>query len=100
MRTIQTLAGFADGIVVWGGTEAVKAVRSLAPPGVKLIEWGHKLGFCYISDYANHTDEFSALAEHIASTKQLLCSSCQTVFIDTDDKTELTLFCKNVPSVS
>ena len=83
-----------DGIVVWGGTEAVKAVRSLAPPGVKLIEWGHKLGFCYISDYANHTDEFSALARHIASTKQLLCSSCQTVFIDTDDKTELTLFCK------
>ena len=94
VRTIQTLAGFADGIVVWGGTEAVKAVRSLAPPGVKLIEWGHKLGFCYISDYANHTDEFSALAGHIASTKQLLCSSCQTVFIDTDDKTELTLFCK------
>lgn len=87
-------AGNADGIVVWGGTEAVKAVRSLAPPGVKLIEWGHKLGFCYISDYANHTDEFSALAEHIASTKQLLCSSCQTVFIDTDDKTELTLFCE------
>ena len=94
VRTIQTLAGFADGIVVWGGTEAVKAVRSLAPPGVKLIEWGHKLGFCYISDYANHTDKFSALAEHIASTKQLLCSSCQTVFIDTDDKTELTLFCE------
>lgn len=94
VRTIQALAGFADGIVVWGGTEAVKAVRSLAPPGVKLIEWGHKLGFCYISDYANHTDEFSALAEHIASTKQLLCSSCQTVFIDTDDKTELTLFCE------
>lgn len=68
VRTIQTLAGFADGIVVWGGTEAVKAVRSLAPPGVKLIEWGHKLGFCYIADYANHTDEFSAFAEHIAST--------------------------------
>ena len=40
--------------------------RSLAPPGVKLIEWGHKLGFCYISDYANHTDEVSALARHIA----------------------------------
>lgn len=94
VRTIQTLAGFADGIVVWGGTEAVKAVRSLAPPGVKLIEWGHKLSFCYISDYAEHTDELSALAEHVASTKQLLCSSCQTVFIDTDDKTELTRFCE------
>lgn len=26
VRTIQTLAGFADGIVVWGGTEAVKAL--------------------------------------------------------------------------
>lgn len=37
VRTIQALAGFADGIVVWGGTEAVKAVRSLAPPGVKSL---------------------------------------------------------------
>lgn len=94
VRTIQTLAGFADGIVVWGGIEAVKAVRSLAPPGVKLIEWGHKLSFCYISDYENHHTELSALAEHIASTRQLLCSSCQTVFIDTDDKNELTRFCE------
>lgn len=94
VRTIQTLAGFADGIVVWGGTEAVKAVRSLAPPGVKLIEWGHKLSFCYVSDYVNHTDELSALADHIASTRQLLCSSCQTVFIDTDDKNELVRFCE------
>lgn len=94
VRTIQTLAGLADGIVVWGGTEAVKAVRSLAPPGVKLIEWGHKLSFCYVSDYVNHTDELSALAEHIASTKQLLCSSCQTVFIDTDGKKELICFCE------
>lgn len=94
VRTIQTLAGFADGIVVWGGIEAVKAVRSLAPPGIKLIEWGHKLSFCYISDYVNHADKLSALAEHIASTRQLLCSSCQTVFIDTDDKNELTRFCE------
>ena len=80
--------------MVWGGIEAVKAVRSLAPPGIKLIEWGHKLSFCYISDYVNHADKLSALAEHIASTRQLLCSSCQTVFIDTDDKNELTRFCE------
>ena len=38
--TPEELAEAADGIVVWGGDEAVKAVRRLADPGTRLIEWG------------------------------------------------------------
>ncbi|MGN0596913.1 MAG: acyl-CoA reductase [Ruminiclostridium sp.] len=94
IRAMQRLAALADGIAVWGGEAAVKAVRALAPAGAKLIEWGHKLGFCYISGFDGRTEELRGLAEHIAETKQLLCSSCQTIFIDTDDDGELRRFCE------
>lgn len=93
IRAMQRLAETADGIVVWGGEAAVKAVRTLAPVGAKLIEWGHKLGFCYISGIDGIEDDLYGLATHIAVTKQLLCSSCQTIFIDTDDDGEVRRFC-------
>ncbi len=93
IQAMRRMAELADGISVWGGTEATRAVRSLAPAGVKLIEWGHKLSFCYISGYADKQSELAALAEHIAVTKQRLCSSCQTIFIDTESEAELHDFC-------
>lgn len=97
ISAMQRMAELADGISVWGGEAAVKAVRSLAPTGAKIIEWGHKLGFCYIAEATNldHiTAELFALAEHIATTKQLLCSSCQTIFLNTQNEADLHKFCK------
>lgn len=97
ISAMQRMAQMADGICVWGGEAAVKAVRSLAPTGAKLIEWGHKLGFCYIAEASNLetiTCELTALAEHIATTRQLLCSSCQTIFLDTEDEADLHSFCR------
>jgi len=46
---IQALAALADGIVTWGGDGAISAMRSMAPPGCRLIEWGHRLSFAYLS---------------------------------------------------
>ncbi len=98
IHAMRKMAELADGIAVWGGDEATAAVRALAPVGVKLIEWGHKLGFAYISGYSDGSfdkrSELTALAEHIAATKQLLCSSCQVIYLDTDNERELEEFCK------
>jgi len=94
LHAIKKMAEMADGIVVWGGDAAISALRQFAPVGCKLIEWGHKLGFAYISGYEDKGKELSALAEHIISTRQLFCSSCQTIFIDTDNQEELHAFCK------
>lgn len=88
------MADLSDGIVVWGGDEAVRAVRRLANPGVKLIEWGHKLGFAYLSGYEDKERELAALAEHIVKTRQLLCSSCQVIYIDTEDMEKIYGFCR------
>lgn len=91
---VKRMADLADGIVVWGGDSAVSAVRRLAPVGAKLIEWGHKLGFAYLSGYEDQQLELEALAEHIVKTKQLLCSSCQTIFLDTESLEEVYEFCR------
>ena len=90
---MQQLASCSDGIIVWGGDAAVSAVRQLASPGCKLIEWGHRLGFCYISGDPADT-ALSALADHIITTRQLLCSSCQVIYLDTDEPAQIIDFCR------
>ncbi len=82
LTVLQRLASLADGIVVWGGAGAVSSVRALAPVGAKLIEWGHRLSFAYITREGEREEELAGLARHIMQTKQLLCSSCQTIFLD------------------
>ena len=94
VSAMKQMAEMSDGIAVWGGDAAVRAVRTLAPTGAKIIEWGHKLGFAYISGYEDKGAELTALAKHIIDTRQLLCSSCQTIFIDTEDMSEITSFCR------
>ena len=90
--TIRALAALADGIVTWGGDGAVAALRKLAPPGCKLIEWGHRLSFAYLSGWEGI--DLSGLADHIVHTGGLLCSSCQVIYLDTDYLSAAEQFCK------
>lgn len=91
---LKALASLADGLVTWGGDGAILAARSLAGAGCKLIEWGHRLSFAYLSGYADREAELSALAKHIIETNQRLCSSCQVIFLDTDSREEGEAFCQ------
>ena len=98
IQGMRKMAGLANAISVWGSDMAIEAVRGLAPPGIKLIEWGQKLGFCYVTDPGNVDsleNELEGLAKHIASTKQLLCSSCQVIYLDTDDMNSVKAFAKD-----
>lgn len=94
VAAMKRMAEMSDGIVVWGGDGATRAVRTLAPTGAKLIEWGHRLGFAYLSGFEDKDTELRALAEHILESRQLLCSSCQTIFLDTDSMEEIRAFCR------
>ena len=92
IQGMRKMAELSNAISVWGSDMAIAAVRGLAPTGVKIIEWGQKLGFCYITkldEVENADKELEGLAKHIASTKQLLCSSCQVIYVDTDDMNEV-----------
>lgn len=95
IQGMRKMAELSNAVSVWGSDMAIEAVRGLAPTGVKIIEWGQKLGFCYISKLNEVEDadkELDGLAKHIATTKQLLCSSCQVIYIDTEDEKELRTF--------
>ena len=83
IQGMRQMANLCNAISVWGSDMAIEAVRGLAPTGVKLIEWGQKLGFCYVSHpekTATIASDLTGLAKHIAFTKQLLCSSCQVIY--------------------
>ena len=93
VETLKIFADIADGIVVWGGDLAVDAARKMASITTKIIPWGHKLSFAYAT--LNATDEeLKDLAHHISMTNQILCSSCQGIFVDTNSRDEIDVFAK------
>ncbi len=84
-ETLKIFAELADAVVVWGGDEAVAAARQLAGVNTKIIPWGHKLSFAYVTEQAEEAALYG-LARHICETDQVLCSSCQGIFLDTEDR--------------
>ena len=83
LDSIRFLANLANAVVVWGGDEAIQAIRASTPPNTKIIEWGHKLSFAYVTKSGMTQEKLSGLAHNICATRQLLCSSCQGIFLDT-----------------
>jgi hypothetical protein len=90
---MRQIARSADAIVLWGGDEAIRAVRQFAAPNSRIIEWGHKISFAYITELGMVEQELTGLAHHILRTGQLLCSSCQGIYIDTDRMEVIYEFC-------
>ena len=94
IHAMRKLATVADAIIVWGGDEAVSAVRKLADPNTKVIEWGHKISFAYVTKDGASREALEKLAFHICLTNQLFCSSCQGIFLDTDNMQDVYDFCE------
>lgn len=90
---LSKLMELSDGIVVWGGDEAIGAIRRIAPMNSKLIEWGHKISFAYLTPKGLQEELLEGLAHNICLTNQRLCSSCQGVFFDSENFKELESFC-------
>ncbi|MBQ7223136.1 MAG: hypothetical protein IJS38_01015 [Erysipelotrichaceae bacterium] len=89
VRSLKKLEKVADAIVVWGSDEAVTAIRKLASANTKIIEWGHKISFAYLSgDYYHQDSELAQLAEHLLKVRGRLCSGCQVIYLDSEDAGE------------
>lgn len=91
---IARLISIADAVVVWGGIEAVSAFRKMVDPSTRLIEWGHKVSFAYVTGQGITDEALAGLAHNIVTTGQLLCSSCQGIYVDTDDLEVVYSFCR------
>lgn len=84
-KQLKLLAAMADAVAVWGGDEAIQAVRMEAEPNLRLIEWGHKISFAYVQPEGISTGQLQEIAAHMSTTRQLYCNSCQGIYLDTDD---------------
>ncbi|MFK0292440.1 acyl-CoA reductase [Streptomyces sp. NPDC090442] len=82
---MRLLCAPADAVAVWGGEDAVAGVAALVPPGCRLVEWGHKISFGYLTRDA-WTDRAAliALATDVCRLEQQACSSPQVIYLDTD----------------
>lgn len=83
----------SDAVIVWGSAEAVSSLRKLVPAHIKIIEWGHKVSFAYVTKQGIAQYGLEGLARNIAKTGQLLCSSIQGIFLDTESMEEVHAFC-------
>jgi phenylacetate-coenzyme A ligase PaaK-like adenylate-forming protein len=94
---LEQLFSVSDGVSVWGGEEAVQSVKKLAPSATRVVEWGHKISFVYLTnDRMSVNPESDAVLEEAAKEvcmfEQQACSSPQCIYVDTDDWSKLEKF--------
>lgn len=46
---LRNVLALGDVISAWGGEESVQSIREIAPRGARIVEWGHKISFSYIT---------------------------------------------------
>ncbi|MGW1077504.1 acyl-CoA reductase [Streptomyces sp. NPDC002537] len=90
---LRLMCAPADAVAVWGGETAVEGVAAHVPPGCRLVEWGHKISFAYLTPDAWHDPAtLAALAADVCVYEQQACSSPQVVYLDTEDTDEVFAF--------
>ncbi|MFH8786723.1 aldehyde dehydrogenase family protein [Streptomyces roseoverticillatus] len=97
---LKLMCAPADAVAVWGGEAAVEGVAAHVPPGARLVEWGHKISFAYLTRDA-WADEatLAALAADVCLFEQQACSSPQVVYLDTEDADEVFAFAERFAAV-
>jgi len=80
----QVVREEADGIVVWGGEQAISAFPANSCRG-RVIGYGPRLGIGFILEGAALNDELPALAWDVAVWEQQACSSPRIVFVEDRD---------------
>ncbi|MEU2872599.1 acyl-CoA reductase [Streptomyces olivoreticuli] len=90
---LRLMCAPADAVAVWGGEAAVEGVAAHVPPGCRLVEWGHKISFAYLTrDAWQDPATLAALAADVCLFEQQACSSPQVVYLDTEDADDVFAF--------
>ncbi|MEU0375430.1 acyl-CoA reductase [Streptomyces sp. NPDC006283] len=97
---LRLMCAPADAIAVWGGESAVEGVAAHVPPGCRLVEWGHRISFAYLTRNAwQDPDTLGALASDVCLHEQQACSSPQVVYLDTEDERDVFAFAERFAGV-
>jgi phenylacetate-coenzyme A ligase PaaK-like adenylate-forming protein len=94
---LRDFLSVADVVSAWGNEESIKSLREIAPSHARIVEWGHKISFSYVSQSTmNDTEMLKALAFEICNNEQMACSSPQCVFVEDADFKTLKTFAKKL----
>ncbi|SDZ11835.1 Phenylacetate-coenzyme A ligase PaaK, adenylate-forming domain family [Amycolatopsis xylanica] len=97
---LERMVAPADAVAVWGGEEAISGIAEFTGPGTRLIDWGPKLSFAYLTaDTWSATDALHAVAADVCRLDQQACSSPQVIYLDTDDEEEVFAFAERFAPV-
>ncbi|WP_329791526.1 acyl-CoA reductase [Lentzea sp. DG1S-22] len=97
---MSRVLGAADAVAVWGGEEAITGVTRLVRPGTRVVDWGPKLSFAYLTgDWLFDPGTLHALAEDVCRLEQQACSSPQVVYLDTEDPAQVFAFAERFANV-
>ena len=97
---LQRLCSAADAVAAWGGEEALAGIAALVPAGCRLVDWGPKLSFSYLTaDAWSERSTLLGIVDDICRLDQQACSSPQVVYLDTDDPEEVFAFAERFAGV-
>ncbi|GGP32822.1 acyl-CoA reductase [Streptomyces melanogenes] len=97
---LELMCAPADAVAVWGGESAVEGVAAHVPPGCRLVEWGHRISFAYLTrDAWDEGATLEALAADVCRYEQQACSSPQVVYLDTEDEQDVFAFAERFADV-
>ncbi|WP_260610531.1 acyl-CoA reductase, partial [Streptomyces sp. WAC06614] len=97
---LQLMCAPADAVAVWGGEGAVEGVAAHVPAGCRLVEWGHRISFAYLTrDAWADGAALDALADDVCRYEQQACASPQVVYLDTEDEAEVFAFAERFAAV-
>lgn len=92
---LKNMFALCNAVAVWGSDAATQGVRKLAPPGIKIIEWGNRISFAYFTKAGITKEALKGLAEDVCVNDQQACSAPQVAYIETDDREEMIAFAKD-----
>ena len=73
----------ADGVVAWGGEESLNEIRKMTPTRARLIEWGHRISFSYVTQRKQNDPKiFDQIANDVFLFDQQACSSPQCLYLE------------------
>ncbi|MEU9714028.1 acyl-CoA reductase [Streptomyces sp. NPDC047976] len=97
---LRLMCAPADAVAVWGGEGAVEGVAAHVPAGCRLVEWGHRISFAYLTaDAWPDAGTLDALADDVCLHEQQACSSPQVVYLDTEEEGEVFAFAERLAAV-
>lgn len=97
---LQKLYRIANGVAAWGGEESISSVKKMLMPSVRIIDWGHKISFSYVSKSQRENEQkLQAIAYDICVIEQQACSSPQCLYLETEDNEDLNHFAKHFSEI-